>query len=315
MVSRPRLRQRRRDQRPPHPRPRASARGRLEGDPRRPRGALPGALEQREARARGRPAPSHADRRHHAARSRRQVCRALSSPGSRGDGFDPHARARADGAEPGPGSVGAGHQLLGGRAGALAHPHADHERRELPRPGRQLRPHRPVSPSLLGVIARAGDGSRVRQGNPQVLLDPRQHRLRRHDPGRRQPGHHLGLRSAHHPLGDGRRRRGHDQRPDLRHSRGHRRDEPDPRAQAQRAAAPELAGRASRQGGRDDRLQPGCALPAQLRRALHGRHAAPGEGSRRRAPHPRATSTSTRRSAASRTPWWATTARARWTTT
>ncbi len=46
-------------------------------------------------------------------------------------------------------------------------------------------------------------GSRVWQRDPQVLLDPCQHRLRCHDPHRGQPGHHGRLWSAHHPLRHG----------------------------------------------------------------------------------------------------------------
>ncbi len=88
-----------------------------------------------------------------------------------------------------------------------------------------------------------GDGPGVRQGDPQVLLDPLQHRLRRHDPHRRQPGHHRRLRPAAHPLRHGRGRRGPDQRPDLRHPGRDRRDVAHPGAQAQRAPAPRLARR------------------------------------------------------------------------
>ena len=46
--------------------------------------------------------------------------------------------------------------------------------------------------------------------------------------------------------------------------------EPKPNVRLHRGTPDAAAG----QGGRDDRLQPGLALPAQLRRALHGRHAA-----------------------------------------
>ena len=75
-------------------------------------------------------------------------------------------------------------------------------------------------------------------------------------------------------------------------------------------------GRAAGQSGGDDRLQPGRALSAQFRRTLDGRHDARGPAGRHRRPDQRgATSTTTPRWAAWKTPWWATTAPARWTTT
>ncbi len=316
MVPRPRLRQLRSDLRTPDPRSRASARGRLEGDLRRPRDTLRRALEQREARAQRGAAPSHDDGRHHASRPRSQVCRSLPTPRRRGAGFDPRAGAPADGAEPREGTVGARHQLLGGGAGALDQPHADHERRELSGAGRELWPARPVPPSLLEVIARRGDGSGIRQGNPPLLLDACEHGLRRDDPGRWQPGHHVRLRSAHHPLRYGPGRSGHDQRPDLCRPGGHRRAESDPRAQAECAAPQEFTGRAARSARRDDRV------PARAPRSCSISTSArwPACCARQRRPAasisstPR-TCTTTRRWAVSRTPWWATTARVRSTTT
>ena len=88
--------------------------------------------------------------------------------------------------------------------------------------------------------------------------------------------------------------------------------EPKPNVRLHRGTPDAAAG----QGGRYDRQQPGSAIPAQLRRALDGRHDA---GSRKSrcggADQLRTTSTTTPRSAAWKTPWSATTAPARWTTT
>jgi len=112
-----------------------------------------------------------------------------------------------------------------------------------------------------------------------VLLGARQHGLRRHDPHRQQR-HHRRLRAAHNPLRHGRARSGHDERAHLRDARGHRRDDPHPRAQAQCQAPPEHPGCPAGQGGGHDRDQPGVALPHQLRRAFHGRHDGRGEKGR-----------------------------------
>ena len=167
----------------------------------------------------------------------------------------------------------------------MADPHAGHGRRELSRSGRLLRAARPVSVSPLGEIHPRGHAPGVRQGDPEVLLDPLQHRLRRHDPHRRQPGHHSRLRSTLHDRRHGRGQPRYDQRTDLHPAGRDRRDVAHPRAQAQRAPAPRFARPPARPGGGDDRLQPGLALPAQLRRAFDGWHDAAGQAFRRPASH------------------------------
>ena len=67
--------------------------------------------------------------------------------------------------EPEPGAVGAGPDLLGGGPGPVAHPHARHERRELPGAGRLLRPDRPVPASPTGrrPSSRAWTGNSARR--------------------------------------------------------------------------------------------------------------------------------------------------------
>ena len=107
VVSRPRLRQRRGDLRTPHSRSRASARDRLEGDPRRPADALRRTVAEREARAQGRAAPGHDDGRDDASRSRRQLRGPLPATRRRGTGSGARAGAAADGAEPRARAVGA----------------------------------------------------------------------------------------------------------------------------------------------------------------------------------------------------------------
>ena len=246
------------------------------GNPRGDRTAVPDADRTRAERPRGRAAPGNDDLGDHAAGSRRALRRGLRDSRQRRAGQVAQGRAGRDGGDPAQGRLGAAGDVLGGGPGAVDQPHADYVRRELPGAGRLVRADRPVPAALLAAVDRRGDGPGVRQGDPQVLLVPRQHRLRRVDP-RRPAGDHVGLRSAHHRLRDGRGRGRHDQRADLRDPGSDRRDVADPGTQTQRPVAPQVAGRPAGQGRGHGLVEPGRAVSAELRRALDGRDDARGQ--------------------------------------